>query len=43
MEFNSKANFWFNTPNNAAIQPDEYDFLTIAIHEYLAFRNTINE
>lgn len=34
MEFNSKANFWFDTENNTAIQSDQYDFLTIAIHEY---------
>jgi hypothetical protein len=34
MEFNSKANFWFDTQNNSAIASDQYDFLTIAIHEY---------
>ena len=34
MEFNSNANFWFNTLDNSAIQPNQYDFLTIAIHEY---------
>lgn len=33
MEFNSKANFWFQSSNTSTIQPDQYDFLTIAIHE----------
>jgi len=35
MEFNSKANFYFENPKTgASIQSNEYDFLTIAIHEY---------
>lgn len=37
MEFNSRANFYFQTPNSTiTIQSDEYDFLTIAIHEYIS-------
>lgn len=35
MEFNSKANFFFAYPNTTTIQSDQYDFLTVALHEYL--------
>lgn len=34
MEFNSKANFFFLYPNTTTIQSDQYDFLTVALHEY---------
>ena len=33
MEVNSQANFWFQYPNTTSIRPDQYDFLTVAIHE----------
>ena len=33
MEFNSRANFWFQYPNTTKIRSDQYDFLTIALHE----------
>lgn len=40
MEFNSKANFYFQSPNSTAnIESDEYDFLTIVIHEYVILRS----
>ena len=35
IEFNSRASFWFQSANTTTIQPDQYDFLTIAIHEYI--------
>jgi hypothetical protein len=35
MEFNSNVNFHYEKPNNTTIQPDQYDFLTVAIHEYI--------
>jgi hypothetical protein len=40
MEFNSKADFFFQKPNTTVIGPSQYDFLTVAIHEYppLSFR-----
>jgi hypothetical protein len=38
MEFNSKANFFYLYPNTTTIQSDQYDFLTVALHEYHLFR-----
>lgn len=35
IEFNSEANFFFERPNNGTIQSDQFDFLTVAIHEYI--------
>jgi hypothetical protein len=36
LEFNSNANFWYQKPNsdNTTIATNQFDFLTIAIHEY---------
>lgn len=34
MEFNSKANFFYQLPNTTTITADQFDFLTVAIHEY---------
>ena len=34
MEFNSKADFFYQQPNTTTIQADQFDFLTVAIHEY---------
>jgi hypothetical protein len=36
MEFNSKANFFYQKPNTTTIQPDQFDFLMVAIHEYVS-------
>jgi hypothetical protein len=33
MEFNSKADFFFLYPNTTTIRSDQYDFLTVALHE----------
>lgn len=35
MEFNSKANFFYQLPNTTTITADQFDFLTVAIHEYV--------
>jgi hypothetical protein len=38
LEFNSNSNFWYQRPNpdNTTIASNQYDFLTIVIHEYAA-------
>jgi hypothetical protein len=38
IEFNSNINFWFQYPNITAIASNQFDFLTIALHEYLPLR-----
>jgi hypothetical protein len=38
IEFNSNANFYFENPNTGSIQSNEYDFLTITIHEYIPLK-----
>lgn len=43
MEFNSGTNFYFENPKTGtSIQSNEYDFLTIAIHEYLPNETSAN-
>lgn len=43
IEFNSNANFYFENPKTGtSIQSNEYDFLTIAIHEYLPHHTFAN-
>ena len=41
MEFNSKANFFYQKPETTTIQPDQFDFLTVAIHEYLPYKSSL--